>query len=130
MSKYRKFLSLLLSLMMLVMALPLEAITVSAENTTEFLGGDGSEENPYLISTKEHLNNVRNYLDAHFKMVADIEFTEADFAKGGEFYNHGRGWLPIGLYEEAPFKGTFDGGGLREAGTGAVSEGAGSGAGL
>lgn len=109
MSKYRKFLSLLLSLMMLVMALPLEAITVSAENTTEFLGGDGTEENPYLISNKIHLNNVRNYLDAHFKMVANIEFAEADFADGGMFYNGGQGWEPIGVNKEQPFVGTFNG---------------------
>ena len=111
MSKYRKFLSLLLSLMMLVTALPLGEITVSAENTTEFFGGDGTKKNPYLISTKEHLNNVRNYLDAHFLMVTDIVFTDADFAEGGQFYNDGQGWEPIGTDYKSTFAGVFDGGG-------------------
>lgn len=65
------------------------AVTVAfaVENTTEFAGGDGTEANPYLISTKVHLNNVRNHLDAHFKMTADIVFADADFAAGGAFHN-------------------------------------------
>ena len=106
----KKLLALLLTLVMLVTVLPIGALTVSAENTTEFLGGDGTEENPYLISNKTHLNNVRNHLDAHFKMVADIEFTEADFAKGGEFYNDGQGWKPIGgAGEPSFFTGSFHG---------------------
>lgn len=108
---FRKGLAWLLSLIMLIMAFPAGVITVSAENTTEFLGGAGTEESPYLISTKDHLNNVRKYLDAHFLMVADIEFTEADFAEGGAFYNNGQGWEPIGKNVNSPFTGVFDGDG-------------------
>ena len=88
-----------------------DVITALTENTSEFLGGNGTEENPYLISTKVHLNNVRKYLDAHFKMVADIEFTEDDFAEGGDFYNEGQGWEPIGTDESSAFTGVFDGDG-------------------
>lgn len=107
--KYKRLLAALLTLLTLAMAVPADVLTVSAENTTEFLGGDGTEENPYLISNKTHLNNVRNYLDAHFKMVADIEFTEADFAENGAFYNDGQGWEPIGRNSYYPFTGVFDG---------------------
>lgn len=88
-----------------------DVITALTENTSEFLGGNGTEENPYLISTKVHLNNVRKYLDAHFKMVADIEFTKDDFAEGGDFYNEGQGWEPIGTDESSAFTGVFDGDG-------------------
>ena len=77
-------------------------------NTTEFAGGNGTSHNPYLISTKEHLNNVRNYLDASFKLTKDIIFTAADFAEGGAFYNSGEGWQPIGD-ERILFTGIFDG---------------------
>lgn len=70
----------------------------------------GTEAHPYIINTKEELDNVRNNLNASYKLNADIEFTEADFAEGGEFYNDGKGWEPIGSYSK-PFSGTFDGNG-------------------
>lgn len=70
----------------------------------------GTEAHPYIINTKEELDNVRNNLSASYKLNADIEFTEADFAEGGEFYNDGKGWEPIGSYSK-PFSGTFDGAG-------------------
>ena len=105
----KRLLAVLLSVIMVIMVVPVSSITVSAENTTEFLGGEGTEENPYLISNKAHLNNVRKYPDAHFKMVSDIVFTEADFAEGGEFYNDGQGWEPIGGNGSTTFTGVFDG---------------------
>ena len=80
----------------------------AAENTTEFFGGDGTENNPYIIGKKEHLNNVRNYPDSCFELVVDLTFEEADFAEGGDFYNQGNGWDPIGT-EELPLSGTFNG---------------------
>ena len=81
---------------------------------SDFAGGSGTEEDPYLIATKEHLDNVRNHLSAHYKMVDDIVFTEEDFAKEGAFYNNGHGWAPIENYDSSydtlPFEGSFDGG--------------------
>ena len=109
--KAKRLLALLLTAMVVVIAFPTGAITVSAENTTDFLGGEGTEEKPYLISTKKHLNNVRKYLDAHFLMVTDIKFVDADFAEGGDFYNDGQGWEPIGPAFSQAFSGTFDGDG-------------------
>ena len=84
----------------------------AAENTTEFAGGDGTEGNPYQVSTAEQLDNVRNYLDAYFIQTADIDLTEAT-AEGGTFYNDGSGWSPIGTNRNTPFAGSYDGGGHR-----------------
>lgn len=84
-------------------------VQICVEDTESFAGGIGSKENPYLIITKEHLNNVRYNLDACFKMLDDITFEEEDFEDGGAFYNNGNGWEPIGDIME-PFTGSFDGG--------------------
>ncbi len=80
-------------------------------NTSEFAGGHGTAYSPYLISDKMHLNNVRNYLDAYYKLLCDIEFTDADFAEDGDYYNDGIGWTPIGDNTNA-FTGVFDGNGF------------------
>ena len=114
----KKLLSILLCALLSLSVLPASAMeegvggvmTLSAGNTTEFAGGTGSASDPYLISTKEHLNNVRNYLNAYFKMTGNLVFTEKDFAEGGAFDNDGQGWVPIGR-EGTPFKGVFDGDG-------------------
>lgn len=106
----KKVLSMLLALALLLMAVPVGVMPVAAAtgNTTEFAGGSGTAEDPYLISTVDHLDNVRYYLSAHFKMINDIEFVEEDFAEGGDFYNNGVGWEPIG-YTTDSFTGIFDG---------------------
>ena len=78
------------------------------ENTTEFSGGTGTAVNPYKIATKEHLNNVRNYLSSHFVLINDIDFTESDFEVNGKYYNDGKYWIPIGT-ESYPFCGEFNG---------------------
>lgn len=67
-------------------------IVNSTEN--EFAGGDGTEDNPYLISTMEHLDNVRKYPSAYFKLLKDISIISIS------------NWEPIDLYS-----GNFDGNG-------------------
>ena len=111
MKTVKKAVALLLAALTVSMALPAGSFSVSAENTTDFLGGDGTQGNPYLISDKAHLNNVRAYPDAYFLIVVDIVFSAADFAAGGAFYNDGQGWEPIGASEGSAFTGTFDGDG-------------------
>lgn len=71
--------------------------------------GSGTEEDPFLIENKYQLDQVRNYFRASFKLMNDIVFTEADFKYGGDYYNSGDGWNPIGL---VAFYGTFDGNGF------------------
>lgn len=106
------FLAFILFLCMALSSAPTPVFAATSTQSTEkFAGGDGTEANPYLIATKEQLNNVRNHLSSHFKMIADIEFTDADFDVNGKFYNDGYGFIPIGSKDSA-FCGSFDGNGL------------------
>jgi hypothetical protein len=68
-----------------------DEVTVIIELNT----GDGTEENPYLIRTKEQLNNIKNELSAYYKIVADIDI-------------QGEEWDVIGG-NGAPFTGSVDG---------------------
>ncbi len=100
--------SVLLAVLLVIFALPMLAVAEeSSANTTEFAGGSGTEEDPYIITEKAHLNNVRNHVGAHFRMDADVEFSYADFAQDGEYYNDGAYFYPIG----GNFTGVFDGNG-------------------
>ena len=80
------------------------------ENKTDFAGGYGTKSSPYIIKTKEHLNNVRNNLNSYFKLCSNITFDESDFEEGGAFYNDRKRWEPIGNLDEK-FWGYFDGNG-------------------
>ncbi len=42
----------------------------------DFAGGDGSEEDPFLIMNAEQFNKIRNYSDKHFILGANIELGE------------------------------------------------------
>jgi len=74
-----------------------------------YAGGEGTEETPFLIANTTHLNNVRLNLDKHFKQIANIAFNQADFEEGGDFYNEGEGWVPIGTNYELSFRGVYNG---------------------
>lgn len=89
--------------------LKLTVNAVTADETQEFAGGTGTAEDPFLIATADHLNNVRNYLNANFKMIADI--TCDDFANTGDYFvDLVSGFDPIGASYSA-FTGSFDGNG-------------------
>ena len=74
---------------------------------SSFAGGSGTEADPYQIATADQLNNVRKYLDKHFKLTADIDLASYE------------NWEPIGAfnlqaedesgYLANAFKGSFDG---------------------
>lgn len=68
-----------------------------------FPGGDGSAGKPYLILTAEDLDHVRDELDAHYVLGADIDLSS--------FGN----WEPIGT-GSSPFTGSFNGGDFKIAG--------------
>ncbi len=97
---------------MLLFALVLMGSLPTSAEAVLFAGGSGIESDPYLIETKEHLDNVRRDLGAHYQLVADVVFTEEDFAEGGAFYNDGIGWDPLGNRYDGMFTGTFDGNGF------------------
>lgn len=71
-----------------------------------------------LIYTKEDLNNIRNNLSGHYKLMNDIQFVPEDFSEGGAFYNDGFGWIPIGsvVKQEEAFIGEFIGNGYTISG--------------
>ncbi|HRX69496.1 MAG TPA: SBBP repeat-containing protein, partial [Tenuifilaceae bacterium] len=75
----------------------------ASANPTLFAGGSGSEDNPYLVSNAEQLNNVRLFLDAHYLQTADIDLGVAP-------WNEGEGWEPIGIDYNNDFTGTYNGG--------------------
>lgn len=117
MKKSTRFFSLLLCLIMLFGVVPMTAM---AEDKTQenvsisFAGGEGTVNNPYLITNAEQLDAIRYNLDAHYKQTNNIDMK--DFGN----------WSPIGStsslsgstlthelpsVEEKPFKGSFDGNG-------------------
>lgn len=78
---------------------------------SQFNGGNGTINNPYIISTIEDLNNIRNYPDAHYLQSNDIMIDESEFDESGKLYNDGLFWEPIGSYDNH-FIGTFNGNGF------------------
>ncbi len=84
-------------------------MTVPVDNTINFAGGNGLPYNPYKIETAEHLNNARYFAWDWFELQNDIDLTEAT-RSGGDFYNNGTGWIPIGE-DDYTFNGVFDGNG-------------------
>ncbi len=73
-----------------------------------FAGGSGTENDPFLVETAHHLNNVRQYLGAahtnkHFKQISNINL-------GVVPWTTGEGWQPIGAPENR-FSGIYDGNG-------------------
>jgi len=89
-------------------------------NAQTFSGGDGSPNNPYLITTAAELAQLAtlvnagdgNYNSKHYKLANDI-----DLSAYGSGFNGGKGWIPIGTYgwhgmfPQHPFRGLFNGDG-------------------
>ncbi len=75
-----------------------------------FGSGLGTEEEPFEIATLEQLNEVRNYLTNHFIVINDIDMGSGTNNSGGDFWNNGEGWVPIGNSAEK-FTGVFNGDG-------------------
>ena len=64
----------------------------------EFTYGSGTEADPYQVWTAEDLDGVRDYLDAHFIQMADIDLSVYE------------NWEPIGS-SYVKFSGIYDGNG-------------------
>lgn len=74
------------------------------------LEGDGSQKNPYLITTSAQLDHLRQFLgdtyqDTYWKLGNDIDLESYSDAVWGN-----EGWKPIGT-SQASFAGTLDGNG-------------------
>ena len=62
------------------------------------ISGEGTESNPYLISSVSDITKIHNDLGACYRLTANIDMSNADFE-------------PIGNEWEGPFTGTIDGAG-------------------
>ncbi len=86
------------------------ALGVYAQN---YSGGSGVKGDPYQIATKadlKYLSETMGEASKHFIQTADIYFSSADFAPGGDFYNDGKGFNPLGQVS-GEFRGSYNGGG-------------------
>jgi len=78
----------------------------------QFSGGDGSEGDPYSITTPEQLTqlstfvneNNTDYNSKYYRFDTDIDLSDY-----GDNFNDGKGWIPIGHNYYCSFKGHFDG---------------------
>jgi len=101
-SMLRRIFAATLAVILLITALPdIPIVKADNQDWTDYI----------QISTKAELDSIRNNLSGQYCLAADIVFTENDFAQGGDFFNAGAGWSPIGTDYNNPFTGIFDGNG-------------------
>src|SRR5690554_2102454 len=84
---------LMLIAVMLLMLIPQNVLAAPTD-----ISGSGTPGDPYIIYTANGLDQVRNDLDAQYKLGADIDLSGYP------------NWEPIGA--PTPFSGTFSGNGL------------------
>lgn len=105
----RKGCALLLALSVLVgLASP------AAAESTHFIGGSGTPEDPYIISNKTHLINAADYPSACFELIADLTFSAGDTLPGfssfsGSFDGKGHTVSLPDTVASAPLFGTLSG---------------------
>ena len=75
------------------------------------ISGDGTSQNPYIITNSKQLNLVRKYRFAYYELGNDIDLSYDTKNENGEFYNDGLGWNPIEYVSSSDdkFSGSFDG---------------------
>lgn len=77
----------------------------------KYSGGCGTEQDPYLIGTKEdvlELSSSSSDWDAHFVQIQDISFNKEDFITDGSYRTDIEAFRPIGNHIDF-FSGTYDG---------------------
>ena len=74
-----------------------QQLTIQA--MTMMMSGNGTVENPFIITTRQELNDVRNNSTAHYRLGNDIDLEN-------------QLWTPIGT-ATATFKGSLDGAGYK-----------------
>lgn len=75
------------------------------------LQGDGTADDPYVITTATELQAIEDDLTAHYELGDDID------ASGTAEWNGGNGFVPIGGGEDSPsFNGSLDGNGYTISG--------------
>ncbi|MFC4541106.1 CARDB domain-containing protein [Halosolutus amylolyticus] len=75
--------------------------SAAATASLEEMNGDGTEDDPYIITDVEELQAMNENPDAHYVLGNDVDASET------ETWDAGAGFEPIG--DESPFDGSFDG---------------------
>jgi uncharacterized repeat protein (TIGR02543 family) len=93
-----------------IFIMPAQDVTVTANfEPAEFDGGTGTAEDPYQIADWHQLDYVRNYLDACFILVGNLDRISPGYqGLASPTAHQGAGWQPIGT-EHDWFVGSFDG---------------------
>ncbi len=110
----KRWLSLLISILMIVSILPMSAVTANAEESDET-----TDEIVYTeVRSVEDLYMINFDLAGNYKLMNDIDLSVVT-AKGGDWDYLGNGWDPIGsdgIYAGNKFTGIFDGNGYTISG--------------
>ena len=85
------------------------AFLIFDEQKAHAMEGSGTEAEPYIIMTPKDLSDIRNDMDAYYKLGADIDLAGYDYDGSGP--DNG-GWMPIGNGQLNAFNGTLDGNGF------------------
>lgn len=72
-------------------------------NYAEMLDGDGTIDNPYIITNARGLDMIRTNQYAYYKLGNDIDLTYDTQNINGLFYNDGMGWEPIKYSDDITF---------------------------
>lgn len=104
----KKFIGILLMIfwILTVSVYPVSAASHFAAQNSEniYFSGDGSPENPYIITTAKELDTARENLSANYKLGNDINLTEYLSENGDGYVKWNEsGWEPIGSPDK-PFK--------------------------
>ena len=101
----------LFTMLLLVMAILMPYGGAWAQTTKRPASGDGTVDNPFLISTaaelawfRDHVNEDYANAKASAKLIADIDLSEFCHAANASENINQKSWEPIGRYQ-----GTFDG---------------------
>lgn len=108
----KKYASVILACLLLLISF--NSVFVGAdESKIPFKKGNGTNDDPYQITTIEELDAIRDYLDCCFMLMNHLDFEDdASYAnpENKEMYTTDEGWQPIGYYEKGTeFTGSFDG---------------------
>ena len=104
------------SLLMMGLIMAISPSTFSVSASSGYGGGSGTQSDPYLISTPEHLNQLQldvniNGIDTtgkYYRLTKDIDLSGYDNDSDETNGN----FTPIGSSSSVSFKGTFDGNGF------------------
>ncbi|WP_178024407.1 S-layer homology domain-containing protein [uncultured Paenibacillus sp.] len=94
--------------MVLSLALGVLPMTVFADSEGTAVAGSGTAGDPFIVTTLDQLDAVRDNLTAHYRLGADID------ASATAGWDGGAGWMPIGERgggSSTQFTGVFDGAG-------------------